>query len=275
MSKPASLHLRPSAKELLEVTRKCLRGAPINVRDRVWSRTPHLDLRTTPRGLTRGLEIYQALIRALEPAGIPVSLDDGETLLGVGEEKLSIAVRERTARRKYQPSEKEIRDARLGIGLPLSDRWEFVPTGDFFVNVDAMSGWHGGKQWVIRTDQSLEGMIPTIVSALPGLAIAKRVRREEQERWTLQYEAERQAKFAEQVRQAAERARLDALLNEVSRWQQASAIRSFCSALVGQAGPTMEGELEAWVSTSLSLADKLDPLPARIASSRALAQPPL
>jgi hypothetical protein len=266
MSKPARSSARASASELLEVTRHCLRNARTDSRNRLWSATPHLDLRATPGGLTRGLEIYQALIRAFKPQGISVSLNDEETVLGVGEEKISIAVRERTIRRKYQPSEKEIRDARLGIGLRPTDRWEFVPTRDFFVNVDAMSGWHGGKQWVVRADQALEGMIPTIVAALPGLATAKRARREEQGRRTRQYEAERQAQFEEQRRHAAEQARLEALLEEVSRWQQASAIRAFCAALVAQTGTAMEAELAAWVSTSLGLANKLDPMRTRLES---------
>jgi len=275
MPSPSRTSARPSAKELVGITRKCLRGASSNTHDRLWSRTPHLDLRTTPGGLTRGLEIYQALIRALGPAGVSVSLKGDETMLGIDGEELPIALRERTVRTKHVPTEKELHDARLGIGLVYSTQWDFVPTREFYVIVDAIKGWNGVKQWLVKPEEPLEAIVTNIVGMLPGLAVAKRARREEQERLMRQYEAEQQARYEEQKHQAAERARLDALLEEVTRWQQASAVRAYCGTLVAQGVPAADSDLESWLADSLRLAEKLDPLPARLGPPRTTGGPPV
>src|SRR5688572_3058032 len=235
MTTPASPH---RSHDLLEATRRCLQDH----KGRLWSRTPHLDLRVGRKGLARGLAIWKTILDTIERSAVEVVLEDGKTLALVDGERLQMTVRERQVKAKHEPNAKERADMVRYPTLYAHDRWDLVPTGQFVFVLEDDLLWGARTQWIEGPRHRLEDHLDSIAQGLRAAAATKRAHRIESEEQSRLYAEKARRKAELEARRLEEQRKVDELLRQVQAWRQAVEIRQFVAALAeSSATPTFEG----------------------------------
>jgi len=108
------------------------------------------------------------------------------------------------------------------------------------------------------------------VAVFKRMVHARRQRRADAERdkaWaeqSAQAAREREASAAAKAAREAEVALRGALLTEASRWDQARSIRAYVAHVRASTGGSVSADLQAWLVWAASVADDMDPTPARV-----------
>ncbi len=226
-----------------------------------------LEVRLSLDTIGRAMLIFDALLRAFDSRGWPVTDDEAGvrkhvTVLG---EKLDFGLEE-ILDRNERPFTKE--ELRAKAARPWEFRnpvYEYRASGRLTLrtNTPSLSGlrssWSDGEQ------QRLETRINSFMAGL--IRIAQWIRRDREER---QREEERRRIAAiERARKRAlweeEKGKFEKLERHVTGWHQAQRIRAYVEALrqdiIQRDGCVHPGsEDEKWIMWALSQADRLDPL---------------
>lgn len=229
-----------------------------------------LDLQVSKSSLRRALFIMDALLRAFESHGDPISPGPRIMLLNV---TVQFGISEAL---EAQREEAELAD--------LSGRYEFrhnrfrtkrVPSGRLTLQIgDRGRYWrHKCRQtWRDSPKQPLEGRLEAIIAGL--LEFAARVRQQEEEdriaeearaAAALRRQEEERQRAIRRAEIKAERKRFEDLIEDSLRWQRSRTLHQYIEAArqayVAQNGTIEPGsEMETWIEWASRHADWLNPL---------------
>lgn len=229
-----------------------------------------LDLRVSKPVLRRSLFLMDALLRALENRGDPVSPGPCVTLLDVCV-RFGISEILETIREEAEPED-------------LSGRYEFghnrfrskrVPSGRLTVRIhDAQRYWLRGCRhtWRDTLKQPLEQRLEAVIGGLIQFAARVRQNREERQREEearaaaeLRRQEESRQRAAKRAAILAERKRLDDLVEDSQCWRRSRILRDYIEearrAYLARHGAVEAGsEMAEWLEWASRHADWLDPL---------------
>ena len=254
LSRPHPL-VRETAAALRQ--RRSSSGAPGS-----WRPARRLDIRVTPKHLGRALRIFDALVKALEARGIPISVvteERQQTHIELFEEKVAFWLEEKTAPHPHIPTAAEAQD-----GSAARRKWDHVPNGQLRFRIIDHALKSTRRTWGDSHRARLEDLLNDFVVGLAVAAGGLRTRTLCWKRWREQQEeARRQRELAEQ-RRKEEEARVRVLDQQVDDWTRAQQVRAFLDEAERRAMtkgvPVAPGtELGEWLSWARRHADQLDP----------------
>lgn len=245
------------ARELLEKEKPATSGVVVAG----WQE-PCLRIRVSKPSLRRALLILQAIFAEMERRGCSVEVGkdrSSETVVIVGQERVSIAMSEKIDRAERARKEDEAGHSYLW------NRYTYTPSGrlSFCVTEYHPSGarkaWNDGKRK--RLEYQLDEIVAGLFVVAEGMK-QTRLRWEEQQR--RRQEEERRQRELERLRQA-EAARCQKLEESAKQWAEANRLRDFvgaCEAKLRSSGlPIDDGGPEAWwLAWARKHAGRLDPL---------------
>lgn len=220
-----------------------------------------LNIRVSPKSLSRAVRIMNALFLALEAREYHVGIQDGyKKVLGVriNGEPVEFGIEEKFRRTKLPQDRRRQPD-------PWSyRRYEYVPTGILTLKIDEyVDGLQ--KSWSDGKTLQLEGCLNAFIVGLLKAADALKARRLQREQEALaRSEAERRRQEEEQRRQE-ELARRQTLMKEAENWTKAQQLRAYLAA-VKQAVTEKQGTIQQgsktdqWFTWAYQQADLIDPL---------------
>ena len=223
------------------------------------------DVKTLPvnvgkENIGRALHILNALARALEVRGYPVTAE-GAMIEG---QLIPIAIMEQQDKVLHVPTARELASKKANSWEKIPT-WDHVPSGRLSIHSDVYVWWRRDlrKRWSDGRRSLLEEILDDVLLGLVALGAAKRQRADEE-----RTEAERRA---EQERQRLDRerqvrisdARDRSILGSAAALEKARAVRDLISAVefraaTGKGEPTPE--LREWLERAKAVASGLDPL---------------
>jgi hypothetical protein len=270
---------------LIVRTEKNLRGAKKDERGFLTAKAKGcLSVVSAPVSVERAMRIMDALIKALEPRGMRVRIEDGDhkshigsawhqwwystylsktlderTIVSVLGEDLDICLSEQIDRRERQPTPKEIKE-HPWYRPPV---YEYHPTGRFSLYILNLEGIR--HTWSDTDKKRLEDLLNSFVKGLIKAAVyvrAKRLEREKEERE--REERRRKIEEAKRLRREEEQ-KLKILDQHVSNWHQSQRIRqyveAFREAALRKHGTIDPGsDIDKWITWAIQQADRVDPL---------------
>jgi hypothetical protein len=226
-----------------------------------------LNVSVSPASLSRAMRIMDALIKALDAKGYPVTADTGEqagTAVAVLGQRLEIALRERLVLKPPHASDKDIGRFEARARPYFASIHTYDPDGRLQLQI---KGWGSGERrtWSDGKYQRLESCLNDFVVGLIHAALNERAQDLERERRNRQWREEQRQREEEERRQREEEARRRALEQQVVDWYQSRRIRRYVNAAhrtAIQRHGTLEPdcELAQWLSWARQYADQLDPL---------------
>ena len=220
-----------------------------------------LSVNVSKEHVGRALRILDALARALEARGYPVT-GDGARIEG---QLVPITIMEQQDKVLHVPTARELASvkARSWEKLPT---WDYVPSGRLSIHSDVYVWWRRDlrKRWSDGRRTRLEDTLDDVFLGIVALGAAKKQKADEE-----QAEADRKA---EQERQRLERerqARMSAardkdILERAHARDEAAAVRRLIAAVEQSAAIDggMTQETEQWLERAGAVAASLDPLAA-------------
>jgi len=173
-------------------------------------------------------EMHRANISVVEEKGILFRFE-GESLPFSITEKLDSRPHEITEleQKKLERWEKQ-RKSRNWFSLmdrPHIPEWDYFPSGKLIFKID-YNGYDGLRRTFSDAKiQTLESVLADIIKGLQSCAIAKKHNREEREKQAKKWELQREQQQRIQQQSALEYKRVDALKEQLSRWQHANQLR--------------------------------------------------
>ena len=221
-----------------------------------------LNIRVSPKSLSRALRIMNTLFVALEARGHQVGIQDGyKKTLGV---RINGQPVEFGLEEKFQridcPADKNRRLDPWGYR-----RYEYVPTGTLILKITEWGADGLQKTWSDGKTAKIESCLNDFIVGLLKVAEAVKARRLKQEQEEqIRREAERRRQEEEQKRQKelVERQRLE---QEAASWAKSQQLRAYLAALKNMLN-AKHGEIQSgspadqWLAWAYQHADRLDPL---------------
>ena len=227
-----------------------------------------LDLRIGPNSLDRALRIMDALLKALEKRGLPVSVKkegpnstsvsvNGETIEFGIEEKLNRRERELTPAQKKEKEKYSWRYSRI--------EYDYTPSGNLILKIKNTGGSGVRKIWTDGINQRIERSLNSFIITLFKAADAIKAERLESERRKREWEEERRRSEERERRRYEEELKIQAMDKEIAAWQKSRQIREYVKAVeevvIKKRGAIQAGSnLDQWLRWARNYADRLDPL---------------
>ena len=205
-----------------------------------------LDIRVSPKQLSRAYRIMDTIIKTLEQHGAKV----GTTYASIDGEKVHFSLRESQTIVKKEPDPKSY----------FSNTQELVPNGKFVLAISDYL-WGCRSKWTESEQGKLEENLISFINGLWVAAAQLKKKRLEREEEAKQYEEEQ--KECERKLQAVEeeKRRIQILERQVELWKKSRELRTFIRAVIRNKGAyTPDSERGRWIAWATAYADKLDPL---------------
>lgn len=221
-----------------------------------------LNIRVSPKSLSRALRIMNTLFVALEARGYQVGIQDGyKKTLGV---RINGQPIEFGLEEKFQRIERSTDKSRRPDPWGYR-RYEYVPTGTLILKIAEWGADGLQKTWSDGKTATLETCLNDFIVGLLKVAEAVKARRLKQEQEEqIRREAERRRQEEEQKRQE-EQASRQKLEQEAANWTKSQQLRAYLAALkdmlIDKHGEIQSGsQAEQWLTWAHQHADRLDPL---------------
>jgi hypothetical protein len=256
---------------LVEKTQKSLINAKVDTSGLLAGRDHGcLDIKVGKDSLDRAFRIMDALLKALDRRGYPVSVDEEKrktkaTVLG---ETVAFSLEEILDRseRPLTPAQEKDK-ARNPWRYPIPE-YVYTPSGRLLLKITDPS-WReiGRRIWADGKKQRVEKVLNSFVIGLIKAAVAEREWRIRHEQWERERKEEERRRRERQRMKEAEERKLWGLFTDAICWHRSQQIRAYIQAVEGavekSAGKITPGStLEQWISWALKQADRLDPLAA-------------
>ena len=207
----------------------------------------------------RALRILDALVKALEAKGYPVT-GDGVLIEG---QRVQLAVLEKQDRTPHVPTPAELEKRKLYGSRPPT--WDHHPSGLLKIHCDNYTWWRRDlrKSWSDGRGGHLEDTLDEVFLGLVSIGVAMRQRADE-----IKAEEKRRAELARQ-REEQERqmfvsaARDQDIIARAEAFAHAEVVRRMIAAVeerVHHAGGACPEDLKRWLERARKVAASLDPL---------------
>ncbi len=230
---------------------------------------PHENPHQSPRNAKierRRLRILSALFRALEKRGHQVVANPQnpyDVTLIVDGERVEFSVTQRQKQFREELTPEELRNP-LNASLGTKSRTILRSTETLVFKIHSWIGMGMRTQWCDGARVPLEKRLNAIVVGLLAAAATirqQRLEREEEERRLLAERTEREKRDEARRKEAQ---RIQALLQQVTRWFQAANVRAYVDAVrtaVRTDPIKVDPErLDRWTLWALTQADQIDPI---------------
>lgn len=208
----------------------------------------------------RALRVADALLKALDKRGYETYLDDRGAAFDFHGIRQHFEFYETCSRVKYEMTEADVRRRKAGhyVHLPT---WSFIPSG--VLTLQTYGGYgpkvKDGKRHVV------EDLLNTFLVRIATDAVDRLRRQEEHKEKAAEYARRRAVWQDQKERQDAERARLEELETQATRWERAERLRNYLRAMENAVNGSGHDPVErqALIDWGRAKADWLDPLVAR------------
>jgi len=223
-----------------------------------WHKTGSFQIRVGPESLDRVLCLFDAILKAAEAHGHPVSHGQWKWWVTFGEAHIGMRLEAAYEEVPRKPRPDDLKWMRQSPGWrPSATEW--IPTSKLALKMEGY-GYGLRKAFSDGKRQSLESLAPVIVAAI--LAVAAHRTREKVEleeskrRWAV--EKERRDEI-ERLRREEE-GRVARLKADAALWQEASILREYVAAVRSMAGEDVEEDVARWLEWASEVVDRTDPL---------------
>ncbi|PYR93588.1 MAG: hypothetical protein DMF84_09305 [Acidobacteria bacterium] len=242
---------------LIKDASKELRSRPADRDGIVHTPAGCADVRVSKASIGRAMQIFQALLLALEKRGHTMSVKDGKTFITVLGEPFRVSLKEHSRQTVRELTEDEHRQRRQGMTV---NPYVLKPSGELAFRIG--DEYSMTKATADGKKRRLEDSLNVFIENLIGRALNEKARRAERER------EEEERRKAEQRRkeeenwerhEIAKRQRFDQL---VEYWLQNENRRRFLAALreaIGEVPP--ESPLAEWLKWAEDYIEVASPLP--------------
>jgi hypothetical protein len=231
---------------------------------------PCLDIAVGPNSIERAARIMDALVKALEGRGYPVTILEKErkrlTCVKVMDETLHIQLREGTNRTERQLTPAQKKEREQSPWMYSHPKYDFVPSGCLTLYIGS-DEYLGGSRviWADGAKQRIEHCLNSFICGLLKAANAVKVVRAKRDRQEREWERQERRRLQEEERIRKEKERIRDLETEVTSWEKSLMIRQYLSvvkeAAIKKHGQIKPGsELSEWLSWGHRYADSIDPL---------------
>ncbi len=242
-------HLVAATRDGFSAGFKDSRGIPL-------PRGKGVDIAVSAEQRMRALRVMNTLIKALEKRGFKLVQGDHHVEVEIFGVRLPLSVFEATKRANYVPTPKQVAAKSRGE-YSYWPPYQYTPTGTLEIRCG-----NGGAVIKDSARAPIEEQLNQVVVLMARCAIGTLRYREEQERLSQIRETRRREALALKAIQDAEKKKLEQLIEDAQRWQQAEAIRAFLH--VQEANVLKTGAISDQQSSHLAWArakaDWLDPL---------------
>lgn len=242
-------HLVAATRDGFSAGFKDSRGIPL-------PRGKGVDIAVSAEQRMRALRVMNTLIKALEKRGFRLVQGDHHVEVEMFGVCLPLSVFEATKRANYVPTPKQVAAKSRGE-YSYWPPYQYTPSGKLEIRC-------GDGSAVIKDSARapIEEQLNQVVVLMARCAIGTLRYREEQERRNQIREARRMAALAQQAIQDAEKKKLEQLIEDARRWQQAEAIRAFLHAQEANVLKTgaITDQQSSHLAWARAKADWLDPL---------------
>ena len=251
-----------SVHPLVEITQSQLLKATKDDYGRVQSgNDSNLRVNISPQSVKRGMLILDALVKALEKRGFPVTAANGDGQTSILGEDLKFKLEEPAKR--IEPKLTARQKARIIDEPWLHRRYAYEPSGCLFLKIETYT--RGTKQTLKdRKNRKIEDCLNQFIIYLIEGAIALRARRLEEQKRAEEYRRRQQEWEEAKQRYDDELARVQKLEEDSANWAKSQQIRSYIKAAIQHANNDepidfASGDFEQWVNWATAQADRLDP----------------
>ena len=228
----------------------------------------HLNIRVSPKQITRALKIMNTLIKCLDVRGFIVAIKNAGKLsalqIEILNEKLKVTLEEKVRRIDHVLTEKEKKEKERESYF-YAPKWDFIPTGTLTIRIDEYWAQGKRKSWRDTPKQKLEHLLNDFI--LGAIKVAdclkkERLEREEQHRI---WEEDRRLRAEAELQRRMELERRQELENQSLAWKKSQIIRNFINTVEQTAAEepdiiAKKDQVDAWLKWAHQHADRLDPL---------------
>lgn len=242
-------HLVAATRDAFNAGFKDSRGIPL-------PRGKGVDIAVSADQRMRALRVMNTLIKALEKRGFRLVQGDHHIEVEMFGVRLPLSVFEATKRANYVPTPKQLAAKSRGE-YSYWPPYQYTPAGKLEIRCG-----DGGAVIKDSARALIEEQLNQVVVLMARCAIGTLRYREEQERRNQIREARRMAALAQQAIQDAEKKKLEQLIEDSRRWQQAEVIRAFLHAQEANVLKTgaITDQQSSHLAWARAKADWLDPL---------------
>jgi hypothetical protein len=251
---------------LVRATQKALGKAKDTVDTR--NRARIVPLHVARSNADRALRILHALLTEAESRGHTVEtrtdLAHGEAVhhlvLVIQNVAFSLALTERTSKVPHEPTPKEIRSRERSPWIRIP-KYEEELNGRLSLYAHTIgSRWPASSSHADGARWTLESRLGHLLRDLESGAEEVRHRQQEQEHREAEARRRWYAAVAQARQQQIEKARADALTDQLNRWRKAAQIRAFCEAARDRGGEAASVAEQDWLHWAEAYAAAIDPL---------------
>jgi len=208
-----------------------------------------LDILVTKDSTRRSLLIMDALLKALEKRGYPVSIEDGSTMVLIQDRHMSFGISETVKRVELTEG--------ADVEYSWEREWEYLPTGK--LNLEIKEHFQGQKAIrdgkMQRLEECLNRFILLMVKSAEIIKIQEREREARRQEYQKQLEIEQLARRKREL----EKVRTEQLVNSSTEWQQCLMIRNYIAAVkTNTPKQSDQSEVEAWITWADEKLDSLE-----------------
>lgn len=242
-------HLVAATRDGFSAGFKDSRGIPL-------PRGKGVDIAVSAEQRMRALRVMNTLIKALEKRGFKLVQGDHHVEVEMFGVRLPLSVFEATKRANYVPTPKQVAAKSRGE-YSYWPPYQYTPTGTLEIRCG-----NGGAVIKDSARAPIEEQLNQVVVLMARCAIGTLRYREEQERRNQIRETRRREALALKAIQDAEKKKLEQLIEDAQRWQQAEAIRAFLHAQEANVLKTgaISDQQSSHLAWARAKADWLDPL---------------
>jgi hypothetical protein len=223
-----------------------------------------------PQSIDRASLIQDALVKALESRGFPVTAADdksGFTHVEVLTETIGFRLEEALDKKERELTVAEKRDReRYSWTSSRRPEYDYFPSGKLALVIGDSSGGTGSRRrWSDGKKQSLETLLNRFVAGLIQAADAKKEARRRHEEWERKRHEERQQRHKAEVQRREAEARAKEFEANVAAWYRAHELNQYVEAVRAEAirrhGSVDEhSEVGQWLAWAERCVASMDPL---------------
>lgn len=259
---------------LVEKTDRSLRAAKVGSDALAKPRAKDcLSVSVSRQSIDRATRIMDALVKALESRGFPVSAgeegEDGDTNVEILGETIRFCLEEilEKKERELTPAQKRERERYAWMGTRRPE-YDYFPSGRLALTIGESCGDTGTRRrWSDTETRHIETLLNQFVAGLVRAADDEKEKRRKQEEWQRKMQEERKKRQDAEIERREAESRARDFENKIAAWRKVRELREFTEAVRAEAirrdgGIDEHSDFARWLQWAECCARAMDPLDA-------------